>query len=82
MTKVEIFKRYVGLGLALFVCALGVALITNAQLGTSPITSLPYVLTFMTPLSIGFITFLMNAVFLGVQVLLDGATATDSCLTF
>lgn len=53
--------------MALFICAFGVALITNAQLGTAPITSLPYVLTFITPLSIGFITFLMNCFFLAAQ---------------
>lgn len=67
MTLKIIYRRYIGLTIALFICAMGVALITNAQLGTSPITSLPYVLTFMTPFSIGFITFLMNVVFLAAQ---------------
>ena len=38
-------KRYAGFTVALLVCALGVALVTNACLGTSPITSLPYALS-------------------------------------
>lgn len=71
-TKKEIAKRYGGLCVALFVCALGVALITNAHLGTSPITSLPYALTFMLPLSLGAFTFLSNIVFLIIQKMLLG----------
>lgn len=71
-TKKEIAKRYGGLCVALFVCALGVALITNAHLGTSPITSLPYALTFMLPLSLGAFTFLSNIIFLVIQKMLLG----------
>ena len=71
-TKKEIAKRYGGLCVALFVCALGVALVTNAHLGTSPITSLPYALTFMLPLSLGAFTFLSNIVFLIIQKILLG----------
>lgn len=71
-TKKEIAKRYGGLCVALFVCALGVALITNAHLGTSPITSLPYALTFMLPLSLGAFTFLSNIIFLVIQKVLLG----------
>ena len=71
-TKQEIAKRYAGLCVALFVCALGVALITNAHLGTSPITSLPYALTFMMPLSLGGFTFLSNIIFLIIQKVLLG----------
>lgn len=71
-TKTEIAKRYGGLCVALFVCALGVALVTNAHLGTSPITSLPYALTFMLPLSLGAFTFLSNIVFLIIQKILLG----------
>ncbi|HIU17208.1 MAG TPA: hypothetical protein IAB01_02010 [Candidatus Avidesulfovibrio excrementigallinarum] len=71
-TKQELAKRYGGLCVALCVCALGVALITNAHLGTSPITSLPYALTFMLPLSLGAFTFLSNIIFLIIQKMLLG----------
>ena len=71
-TKKEIAKRYGGLCVALLICSLGVALTTNAYLGTTPISSLPYALTFMLPLSLGMTTFLTNVVFLAVQKILLG----------
>lgn len=48
---------------------LGVALSVAADLGTSPISSLPFVLSVVTPLSMGAITFIMNMVFLLLQIL-------------
>ena len=48
----------------------GVALITKAALGTSPISSLPYVLSFRFPVTLGQFSFVMNMVFILVQVLL------------
>ncbi len=50
--KSVLCKRYAGFTVALLVCALGVALVTNACLGTSPITSLPYALSAIFPLSV------------------------------
>lgn len=57
-------------GLAL--AGLGVALTTCAGLGTSPISSLPYVLTFFTPLTFGMATFAVNILFVLGQVALLG----------
>ena len=48
----------------------GVALITKAALGTSPISSLPYVLSFRFPVTLGQFTFAMNLFFILGQVLL------------
>ena len=48
----------------------GVALITKAALGTSPISSLPYVLSFRFPVTLGQFSFVMNMVFILAQVLL------------
>ena len=48
----------------------GVALITRAALGTSPISSLPYVLSFRFPVTLGQFTFAMNLFFILGQVLL------------
>ena len=48
----------------------GVALITKAALGTSPISSLPYVLSFRFPVTLGQFTFVMNMVFIVGQLLL------------
>lgn len=57
-------------GLAL--AGLGVALTTRAGLGTSPISSLPYVFTFLTPLTFGAATFAVNLLFVLAQALLLG----------
>lgn len=72
MKTPKIVKRYAGLCVALFICAMGVALTTNALLGTSPITSLPYALTFIFPLSLGAFTFLTNTLFVLIQKMLLG----------
>ena len=54
----------------LLIMALGVALSTRATLGTSPIASVPYVLSLATPLTIGQITIVMHCVFIALQILL------------
>ena len=48
-----LFRRYALFVLSLFINALGVAFITKALLGTSPITSVNYVLSMFTPLTMG-----------------------------
>ena len=62
-----LFRRYALFVLSLFINALGVAFITKALLGTSPITSVNYVLSMFTPLTMGQWTILLNLTF----VLLD-----------
>lgn len=62
-----LLRRYGAFGASLFVCALGIGLITNANLGTSPITSLPYVASRILGLSLGTLTFLLNVFFLAWQ---------------
>ena len=61
--KQETVRRYVFLFIGLFINALGVSLITKANLGTSPITSIPYVLSEAFGLSIGMFTFFINIIF-------------------
>ena len=46
-------RRYVLFAFALFVNTLGIAYITKAMLGTSPITSITYVASMFTPLTMG-----------------------------
>lgn len=57
---------------ALSLMGLGVALTTQAGLGTSPISAVPYVMTFATPLSFGAATFLANILLVVGQPLLLG----------
>ncbi len=54
----------------LFIAGLGVALCTLPGLGTSPITSLPYVMTFVFPWTLGMTTVAMNIIFVFLQMLI------------
>lgn len=56
--------------LGIFIMALGVALTVRANLGTAPVTSLPTVLSFATPLTVGTITILLNLIFLLLSIIL------------
>jgi Predicted membrane protein len=68
--KTLLFRRYAGFCVASALMALGIAMITNSNLGTTPITSLPFTLGAIFSLSLGTVTFLLNAVFLLAQKLL------------
>ena len=46
-------KRYLLLCVGLTIMAFGVAFSIKAGLGTSPISSLPYVISLLTPLTVG-----------------------------
>ena len=62
--------RYLWFLAGVLINSCGVALITRAALGTSPISSLPYVLSFRFPVTLGQFTFAMNLFFILGQVLL------------
>ena len=49
----EKIKRYIVFIIGLFINSMGVSLITKADLGTSPISSIPYVLSLNFPFSLG-----------------------------
>ncbi|MEG6505120.1 YczE/YyaS/YitT family protein [Nitratidesulfovibrio sp. 1201_IL3209] len=68
MNGTDALKRYLVFGCSLFLCALGIALVTNARLGTTPITSVPYVLSLLSGLSLGMLTLLVNMVFVVLQM--------------
>ncbi len=57
---------------SLFVNAFGIVFITKAALGTSPISSVPYVMSLSAPLSFGGFTFLLNMLFLLLEMVLMG----------
>lgn len=70
MTKSELLKRYLVFMLGLFFSSLGISLVTKAGLGTSPISSLPYVLSLAFPLTLGQFTFIVNLALLGAQIVI------------
>ena len=67
---VYIIKRYLLLLAGLAVMALGVAFSIKASLGTSPISSVPYVVSLFTPLTVGTATITMHCVFILLQILI------------
>ena len=70
MKTSDVVKRYTCLSVSLFVNALGIALITHANLGTTPITTLPYTLAAIFGLTLGTTTFACNLIFLLLQRIL------------
>jgi len=70
MSKSELFKRYTFFVIGLCFSALGISLATKAGLGTSPISSAPYVLSFIFPMSFGQTTFIVNLIMLIGQIII------------
>ena len=66
----EKLKRYVVFLIGLSVNSLGVALITKADLGTSPISSIPYVLSLNFPLTLGQFTILFSLLLIALQLII------------
>lgn len=63
-----IIKNYLQLLIGLFVIALGIALSIKANIGTSPISCIPHVISLETHFTVGTITFLFNAFLVLLQV--------------
>ena len=63
-------KRYIIFLIGLFVNSLGVSLITKANLGTSPISSIPYVLSLNFPLTLGNFTIIFSLLLIILQLLI------------
>ncbi len=70
MKSSERIKRYLLLFVSLWIMAFGIAFSIKANLGTSPISSFPYVLSLITPLTVGTVTILMHCVFILLQILI------------
>lgn len=68
----HIVKRYIIFILGLFVNSLGVALITKANLGTSPISSIPYVLSLNYAFTLGNFTIFFSILLIVLQLILLG----------
>lgn len=66
----HIVRRYVFFLIGLFVNSLGVAFITRADLGTSPISSIPYVLSLNFSFILGQYTMIFSAFLVLLQILI------------
>ena len=73
MTKKETARRYCVFFAGLMFVSFGIAFVTKASLGTSPISALPYTLSLIIPrLTLGNWTILFSFLFMILQVILLG----------
>lgn len=63
-------KRYIVFFIGLFINALGISFITKADLGTSPISSIPYTLSLYFPFTLGEFTVAFSVLLILLQILL------------
>ena len=66
----SIWERYIIFTVGIIVQSAGIALVVKSMLGTSPISSLPYVLSLAYPFTLGQTTFAVNMVCLVGQIVL------------
>lgn len=71
-TRKEVFYRYVVFVFSLLVISFGISIITRSDLGTSPISSVPYVASLNTPLTLGTYFFFFTVFLIVLQMLLLG----------
>lgn len=70
MSKKEMLKRYILFSIGLLVNSFGVSFITKANLGTSPISSIPYTLSLAFKPTLGMFTLYMSIVLIITQIIL------------
>lgn len=70
MSKKELAKRYIFFLIGLFVNSFGVSFVTKANLGTSPISSIPYTLSLGFAPTLGAFTLYMSIILIVIQLIL------------
>lgn len=68
----EMIKRYLIFFMGLFIVSLGISFITKANLGTSPISSIPYVMSQGFDFTLGEFTILFSILLIVFQIILLG----------
>ena len=64
-------KNHLLVILGIFIMALGISFSVKSNLGTTPISSVPYVLSLGLPLTIGEFTIIFNAILLLMQIIIE-----------
>lgn len=72
MPGAGLVKRYFLLLIGLFFMGLGISLVTRSALGTSPISSVPWVLCLVLPITFGEFTMALGMLFFLAEVLIIG----------
>lgn len=70
MNTKELIKRYLIFLIGLFISSIGVAFVTKADLGTSPISSIPYVLSLGFAPTLGQFTIFFSLFLIALQILI------------
>ncbi|MDE6717310.1 MAG: cytidylate kinase family protein [Muribaculaceae bacterium] len=71
-TRKEKLRRYLVFWIGLFIMSFGVSLVTRSLLGTSPISSAPYVWSIHTALSMGTYIIILNVILITAQLIMLG----------
>ncbi|MBE6488491.1 MAG: YitT family protein [Methanosphaera stadtmanae] len=66
----SVIKNYAILIVGLFIMSFGVSLSVKSNLGTTPISCIPNVISFASTLSLGMITIIFNALLILIQILI------------
>lgn len=72
MKKKNLVRRYIVFLFGLFISSLGVAFVTKASLGTSPISSIPYVLSLKFTPTLGVFTIYFSLFLILLQIIILG----------
>lgn len=72
MSKGELIKRYLIFFFSVIINGGGIAAITAADIGTTPISSPNYVISLHTPLTLGMVTLIFNLMLIGLQLIVLG----------
>lgn len=70
MKKEKLLSRCIVFVIGLFIMAIGVALSIKANLGTSPVSCVPYVYSLGFPLTVGFLSIIVNVLIILLQIVL------------
>lgn len=58
--------------IGLFLYSLGIGISAKSELGIAPVSTLPYALSFILPLSFGVTTFIMTVIYILIQIVIYG----------
>lgn len=72
MKKKNLVRRYIVFLFGLFISSLGVAFVTKASLDTSPISSIPYVLSLKFTPTLGVFTIYFSLFLILLQIIILG----------
>lgn len=68
----KILQRGLLFVLGMLLMSIGIVLVTKSNLGTSPISTIPYVMSMISPMSFGVLTLIVSMVFILIEIAILG----------